>query len=304
MQFPKSIKINQWDLPANKLKPPKVITFDAYNTLYSTTLPVMEQYCKIGLKYGIEADPQHLTVKFPKIFKDLRASHPNYGKYTNLTPNEWWETLISNIFEPIKVPKEMITEILKTFEGFGAYTVYPDLLEFLKNMRAAFPGTIFGVVSNTDPIMHTLIKNIGLAPYFGTHVYLSYDLEVSKPDPKIFEHALSDIVTKNPELLENMSYEELKKRCWHIGDERLNDMSGASNAGWNGVLIDRMNKYKFLGKLSEENEREEYELYKDKIDNNSQESWKLSLFQTDAMQIDKRQFVISNFNTLSKMFLS
>lgn len=66
MQFPKSIKINQWDLPANKLKPPKVITFDAYNTLYSTTLPVMEQYCKIGLKYGIEADPQHLTVKFPK----------------------------------------------------------------------------------------------------------------------------------------------------------------------------------------------------------------------------------------------
>lgn len=198
----------------------------------------------------------------------------------------------------------MITEILKTFEGFGAYTVYPDLLEFLKNMRAAFPGTIFGVVSNTDPIMHTLIKNIGLAPYFGTHVYLSYDLEVSKPDPKIFEHALSDIVTKNPELLENMSYEELKKRCWHIGDERLNDMSGASNAGWNGVLIDRMNKYKLLGKLSEENEREEYELYKDKIDNNSQESWKLSLFQTDAMQIDKRQFVISNFNTLSKMFFS
>ena len=45
---------------------PKLVTFDAYNTLYSTTLPVMEQYSRLGRKYGLDSSAQELTLKFPK----------------------------------------------------------------------------------------------------------------------------------------------------------------------------------------------------------------------------------------------
>lgn len=301
--FPRRISIGQTHRAIGKRKVPRIVTFDAYNTLYSTTIPVMEHYCLIGKKYGISANPQQLTQNFPKVFGDLRAQHPTYGKHTGLTPEEWWATLITNVFKPTDIPSEMIDEILTRFEGFDAYTVYPDLLDFLKKVKDMHSGIVLGVVSNTDPIMYKLLKNIQLTPFFHDHIYLSYDLGVSKPDSKFFDMVLQDIIKKHPGLLQNGTIEELKLNCWHIGDEKNNDLKGASNAGWNGVLIDRMNKYGYLCDGFEKLERDEEMLSTDKIENNSTESWQMSMKQNDIIQLSDREFVISNFHTLSDFLL-
>ncbi|SCU87128.1 LADA_0E02168g1_1 [Lachancea dasiensis] len=304
MKYPRRLTLEQWDRFSRTTKPPKLITFDAYNTLYSTTLPVMDQYSRIGQKYGLEVSAEELASRFPKVFKDLRQQHPNYGKRTGITAREWWRLLISAVFAPIETPQAMIAEILRVFDGFGAYTVYPDLLELLEHIKEEHPDTILGVASNTDPIMYTLLKNIGLQTYFGNHIYLSYDLELSKPDPKFFDAILQDVVHKNPEILANSNLEDLKASCWHIGDEESNDLTGASAVGWNSVLIDRVDKYKHLSGTADGVTRQVSELYADKIDNHAAKSWETSLRQTDVVQLADREYVVANFNVLKKLLYS
>lgn len=297
MTFPKRITITGWKYPI-KPEVPKIITFDAYNTLYSTTLPVMEQYCLVAKKYGVQADPKQLTHKFPLIFKALSKEHPNYGKETNISPRQWWTELITNMFKPSNSPNAMIEEILARFEGFGAYMVYPDLLGLLKEIKKRYPDVVVGIISNTDPLVYTLLKNIGLYEYFENHIYLSYNLELKKPSAEIFQYAMEDITLKHPELLADMSLQDLKARSWHVGDEAINDMHAAENAGWNGVLMDRINKYSYMSESFEKMERDGDLLSVDKIDNNSKESWEISIKQRESIQLSKRSFVVANFEVL------
>ncbi|CEP61016.1 Dpi35p LALA0_S02e04852g [Lachancea lanzarotensis] len=301
MRYPRRFTLDQWDSLTSTIKKPKLITFDAYNTLYATTLPVMVQYAKVGKKFGIDTSAQELTSRFPKVFKDLRDIHSNYGKHTGLSPTQWWELLISNVFAPVKVPKNMISEILHLFEGRDAYTVYPDLLELLKVLRGRFPETVLAVVSNTDPIMYKLIKNLGLEPYFDSHIYLSYDLEVSKPDGKFFDAVLRDVAGRCPSLATIQDLEELKSFCWHIGDEEANDLKAASAAGWNGVLLDRTDKYKHFSETGKAEKRPLRQLYADKIDNDASESWEASLQQSDIVQLSNREYVVANYATLCEL---
>lgn len=281
---------------------PKVLTFDAYNTLYATTLPVMEQYCLVAKKYGIEADPRQLTANFPLIFKALKEEHPNYGKYTNITAQEWWSHLITNVFRPMVTTKEMIDEILERFEGFEAYAVYPDLLELLEHIKENYPNVVLGIISNTDPVVYTLIKNLGLFQYFKNHFYLSYDLEVKKPSKEIFQLAIEDILKKNPGMLSDTTMQDFKRNCWHVGDEAENDMLAAKDAGWNGIVIDRDNKYGYLSESFEKIDRDEDLLSVDKINHNFETTWKNSIIQMDTVQLEERAFVISNYRVL-KSFL-
>lgn len=302
MTFPKRISIGSWKQP---LKPetPKVITFDAYNTLYATTLPVMEQYSIVARKYNINIDPEQLKERFPAVFKALKKEHPSYGKYTNITAIEWWSLLIRNVFHPAEASNEMIDEILSRFEGEQAYKVYPDVLVFLKEVKLKHPHVVLGIISNTDPIVDILLKNLGLHDFFEDHIYLSYNLGVKKPSKEIFDRAIEDICSKVPGLLESSSLKDLKRRCWHCGDEATNDLHGAEQAGWNGVLIDRHNKYGYLSKSFEEVERSADLLSIDKIDSNCDASYKLSLKQTDTLFLKERACVVSNFETLKAMLL-
>lgn len=302
MKFPKRVSIGGWLQP---LKPelPKVITFDAYNTLYATTLPVMEQYSLVAKKYNINTDPKQLTENFPAVFKALRGEHPNYGKSTNITAVEWWSLLIKNVFSPAKVSKEMIDEILSRFEGEEAYKVYPDVLDFLREIKSKHPDIVLGIISNTDPIVDILLKNLGLHDFFDKHIYLSYDLGVKKPSREIFDYAIDDICSKVPDVLEGLTLEGLKARCWHCGDEANNDLHGAEKAGWNGVLIDRNNKYGYLSQSVEDIERSAHLLSIDKIDSNCEASYRSSLSQTDAVLLKERAYIVSNFETLKRMLL-
>ncbi|AMD21763.1 HFL093Cp [Eremothecium sinecaudum] len=288
-------------IPRSRL--PKVITFDAYNCLYSTVLPVIEQYCSVAANHSIEANSKVLKVKFPKVFKEANQLHPNYGKGTGLTPDEWWTLVITNLFKPVDVPKSMINEILRRFNEGDAYTVYPDVVEFLETIRSSYPHIVLGVISNSESVVFKLLERLDLMKYFHNNVYLSYDLGVSKPDKDIFNTVLDKITKKNPELLDGTSIEDLKTQCWHIGDEEENDMIGSSNAGWNGVLIDRTDRYGYLKPVGNRIEQEA-QVYYAKIDNNSAESWDESRIQKTIVKVSDSRFVIPNFYMLNDILFA
>ncbi|CDO91795.1 unnamed protein product [Kluyveromyces dobzhanskii CBS 2104] len=285
---------------------PKIITFDAYNTLYCIKKPVMEQYCIVGSKYGIKANPEELTQRFPEVFNNIRRKYPLYGKHSDITAEQWWEYLIRDMFRPLDLPNKMVEEILLRFEGNGAYTVYSDVRELLETIKKKYPDVCLGIISNTDPIVIKLLENLELKKYFEGNIYLSYDLELKKPDAKLFYHAVSDMLKRNFNQNQGASLEEVKPFVWHIGDEEKTDLGGALQAGINGVLVDRLNSFGYFDETfselaSSKKDLSEDELSLRKVLNHSQPALQASDAVTDIIKIDGRRYVAANFKSLEAL---
>lgn len=304
MTFPKKIPANYW-LNHSKFALPKVITFDAYNTLYCPTLPVMEQYSEEGKKFGINVPSQILTERFPHVYVELKSKFPNYGKAQNLTANEWWAMLIKKVFLPHDVPNNMVESILNRFEGKQAYAVYPDVLELLQFLTENYPETVIAIISNTDPNVHKLLENLEILRYFKDFTYFSYEIELSKPNPRLFDYVLNDILEKRPDLLSgNETVAAIKKRCWHIGDEVKNDFEAAEKVGWNSVLIDRTNSHGYFNvEIKANTNFSEYDLSVQKVDQNMNKIWQLCKEQEDVVQTDSNSYVLSNLYSFKNLFL-
>lgn len=298
----------------SNLKHVKVITFDVFNTLCCTILPVMEQYSLVAKKHKIQVSAATLNNRFPDCFKTMKRKFPLYGKYDGLSSREWWGALIINLFEPKEIPTTMVTDILDRFEGKDAYSVYKDVLEFLEYLRREHKDIILGVITNTDPTARTLLHNMGIWEYFKDHIYLSYDIEVSKPDKRIFDYVYEDIINKNFRDIVTENEIPKKDSFWHIGDELGNDFMGTKKAGWSGILIDRNDTFGFYKIYYCEKRKNENIINPDifdddveKVNNvhlnhNFQELTKKSQINSDIVPMGENHFIISNFSILQKLF--
>lgn len=86
-----------------------------------------------------------------------------------------------------------------------------------------------GVISNFDPRLNGILKEAGLYHLF-EFVLPSYEANTFKPHPTIFQIAL-----------ERYSKEAtLPNECCHIGDTYKEDYVGATQAGWNAILINEL----------------------------------------------------------------
>ena len=305
MTLPKKVSISDWTHNNKKLAAPKLITFDAYNTLYCSTIPVIEQYSLIASKYNIIEDSNELVKRFSTIFKRLTTKYPNYGKYSNITADQWWAYLITELFQPHSVSQEMISEILRRFKTNKSYTAYPDVIEFIKSIKLKYPNAIIGIVSNTDPAVYDLLKSLELFEFFTPYTYFSYDLDLSKPDIKIFNYVIEDVLKRNPGLINGtVTKENFLKDCWHIGDEMKKDMLAAEKAGWNGILVDRLDRNGFLDSISSRSDMTEHDLQLDKIDQHAKQIWEVCRDRNEFVQLNDRTFVVPNIRVVKSMFLS
>lgn len=303
MTFSRNISISEWTQKNNRLPPPKLITFDAYNTLYCSTIPVMEQYAAIALKYNINEDSRELVKKFTPTFKRLTTKFPNYGKHSNITADQWWSYLITELFHPHHVSQDMIFEILARFKTNKAYTAYPDVVEFIKAIKLKYPDVIVGIISNTDPAVYDLLKSLGIFHFFAPYTYFSYDLDISKPDVEIFNYAVNDVLQKNPDFITDSTTKEIfLQGCWHIGDELNKDMLAAERAGWNGILVDRLDRNGFIKNISSRSEMTEHDLQLDKIDQHAEKIWEVSQNREELVQLNDRTFVVPNVRVVKSMF--
>ena len=86
-----------------------------------------------------------------------------------------------------------------------------------------------GVISNFDPRLEGILREAGLRHQF-EFVLSSYEARTFKPHPEIFSTALqrySKEITKPDE-------------CCHIGDTYKEDWIGATQSGWNAILVNEL----------------------------------------------------------------
>ncbi len=100
----------------------------------------------------------------------------------------------------------------------------PDMVDLAREL--ARNGAIVGVLSNSEGTLAELLAEIGVADPF-TAIIDSGRVGISKPDPRIFAHALEALGAHGD------------VRPIHIGDSWPADVAGARGAGWRAIWFGR-----------------------------------------------------------------
>lgn len=137
------------------------------------------------------------------------------------------------------------------------YTLYPDVLPLLNQLRSSqpLPGrTVIGVITNSDNRTADILTSLGVRVnplHYGGNpsnqstssqfdidfTVLSYDVGFEKPDARIFAAAEETLASMLDAEKQRFDADEWSKV--YVGDEYAKDVVGASQAGWRAILVDR-----------------------------------------------------------------
>ncbi|KAK6461072.1 HAD-like domain-containing protein [Scheffersomyces coipomensis] len=231
----------------SKFRIPNFISFDGFDTLYSPRESVPLQYFKISSEeFGISKSLQSIESEFGTVYKQLSHQFPNYGKGSEEIQDTgaWWSELIIRLYDLDRSdPKTKLIcdRLLEHFSGKEAYQVYDDVIPTLTKLK------LFGIKlvlsSNSDERVRLILDNLGLSKFFESDdIFLSYELETSKPNRLFFDKVSESIFQANYEFSLKSNNEvkiQYLENCWHVGDNYDEDFLGAIRSGWNGILLDR-----------------------------------------------------------------
>jgi len=116
--------------------------------------------------------------------------------------------------------------IEETFLDDG-WEVFPDVIELLQRLRTQ--GWILGIISNWPATLETTLERAGLRQYFSVIVG-SGMVGYAKPHPEIFQMTARQLGLEPPRIL-------------YVGDSLEHDFVGASKAGFQTLLLDRLGKH-------------------------------------------------------------
>jgi putative hydrolase of the HAD superfamily len=101
--------------------------------------------------------------------------------------------------------------------------VYPDVFPSLTALKER--GITAAIASNWDERLPKLLRELSLAPHFDFQ-FISSFIGHTKPEAAFFNHALKMMGLEADEVL-------------HVGDDPIDDITGALGVGIKGVLLDR-----------------------------------------------------------------
>lgn len=215
---------------SHNLKRFKLVTFDVTETLLKFRKPPVIQYKETAEKFGINSIDERKSFEVvKKCFKEMSKKYPNFGCNTDIDWREWWRQLVVNLLTAASSKKlnpqtldNIALTLIDQYETMICWEKYNKADELVKKIKDA--GKCVGVISNYDPRLHLLLKNMSLTDF--DFVLTSYEVGVMKPDKRIFDQALTEakMVVKPAEAL-------------HIGNKYEEDCKGAMDADWSGVLI-------------------------------------------------------------------
>jgi putative hydrolase of the HAD superfamily len=212
------------------LEPPQVIFLDAVGTIFGVKGSVGEIYCAFAQKFGVDCTPPIVNQAF---YQQFKAAAP--GVYTGLSTIElprqeyaWWKEINYQTFKSIDKIQDFtdfdafFDKLYYYFATAAAWEIYPDTLPALQQWQSQ--GINLEIISNFDTRLYAVLTALDLAPYF-SQVTISTIVGSAKPEPAIFQAALAD---------------RAAKRAWHIGDSELEDYQGATAAGLQAFLLERL----------------------------------------------------------------
>lgn len=123
--------------------------------------------------------------------------------------------------------KDLTSEFEKLLHKVDSWAEYPDARPLLEDLKDR--DFRLGVISNATDLVAKVLDRLDLARFFDP-IVISDNVGVRKPNERIFLMA-AEMIGARP------------NRILYIGDKLAIDVLGASRAGLNAVLLDRMNVY-------------------------------------------------------------
>ncbi|XP_059055249.1 rhythmically expressed gene 2 protein-like [Achroia grisella] len=204
----------------------KLVTFDATNTLLKFRIPPWKYYAAVARNYGFKGTDEDVKSRLVTNYDAVWAQYPNFGKST-ICWNEWWRQVVKRTFDghlPVASDVNNIaSQLIEDYKTTKCWYPAEGGEELLNSLQKR--GIPIGVLSNFDPQLYDVLRNVGIINRFN-FVITSYEFGYSKPDERIFRHAL-----------ERCHQSVRPSEALHIGDDVKNDYEGARSAGWHAVLI-------------------------------------------------------------------
>ncbi len=210
------------------MAPPRVIFFDAADTLFHVKGSVGEVYLSLARKYGVTADRDTIQQAFAKAFD--AAPPPVFAVQD---PQEikscerlWWFDVVHHVFYRAGMFEgfdEYFEEVFAYFSRPDAWELYEDTVSTLSELEAL--EIDLGIVSNFDSRLYEILIGLGIDRFFES-VTISSFAGAAKPSPAIFQRALK-------------KHGVTAREALHIGNSLRDDARAAAAAGLRGVLLDR-----------------------------------------------------------------
>src|SRR5439155_4883421 len=142
---------------------------------------------------------------------------------------EFWASIYRTLLAEMGIPfgDGLATAIYRTFTDLSNYRLFPDVIRALDLLAGA--GLTLGLISNFEEWLESLLVSLGVDRYFAVRVISGVE-GIEKPDPRIFELALS--LTKS-----------LPGESLYVGDNPVFDVEPAERVGMSAVLLDRRGRY-------------------------------------------------------------
>jgi putative hydrolase of the HAD superfamily len=208
----------------------KAIFFDAVGTLFYLTHSVGHHYALVGREIGLHLDPQQLDRAFITVWKQMRPRPAVEGPRED-DDKGWWREIVERVLDETapslhELDRDNFFEIAyEHFTEAGVWELYPEVLEILQELHPRYP---LAIVSSFDGRLRMILEQLGISKFF-SHVFVSSELGVDKPDPEIFRRALKFIKMKPDEVL-------------HVGDDPERDWKAAGAAGLSVFELERPKK--------------------------------------------------------------
>jgi putative hydrolase of the HAD superfamily len=207
--------------------PPKAIFFDAAGTLFYLPRGVGYHYALIAKELGLKWGGAQLDRAFNRAWTSMPLRPPIDGPRVDYDKG-WWRELVDLVINQIapatnEFDRDNFFEIAyEHFAEAGVWELYPEVLEVLETLSAGFE---LSVVSNFDGRLRMILEQLGVSNFF-KHVFLSSEVGADKPNPEIFQRAVSIVRLRPNEVL-------------HVGDDPERDWKAAAEAGLSIFELDR-----------------------------------------------------------------
>jgi putative hydrolase of the HAD superfamily len=187
---------------------------------------ILDQH-QIPLLVSAHRDTLKFIFRYWANSEELQQDLDLYGEFTE----EFWLHYLKRKMWAAGLTEMVTAEIAESVqeqfnEMYHPDTIIPDeVIPTLKALRRK--GYKMGLVSNRSSSVDQEIRDLGFDAYFD-FFFTSGDIQIWKPDPGIFEHALY-LAESTPEVTA------------YIGDNYYTDVVGAKNAGLYPILYDPRN---------------------------------------------------------------
>lgn len=225
----------------------RAITMDVTGTMVQFNGRIEEHYGNAARWCGVALSPaevQSIPRGFNQAYKETCAKHPCFGN-SSMSAKQWWRECVVRCLELSGArmtrdqEERVFQRVYSIFGSHATYSAFEDAAPFLK--WAHRRGIIVGVVSNADERYgDSILPMLDLADKLSFMVF-SKEVGEEKPQRKIFDAAVQ---AAEPWLVKERRWGAdaaplIPSEVLHIGNDFDKDYIGATDAGFQAVLIDR-----------------------------------------------------------------